>query len=147
MAPIAKPIHTKKFGITFDSKYESRIAAILQPFVYQGCGIQAHEKIEIRPATTIFKPRYWACDFKLSKGRNQLLIEAKGYIDNTFTLKLEMLSAHFPVVFSQVRIVTPRNYKAPKSWQAFINQVIPEDKLKQYLDDWIAQQISLGETK
>lgn len=136
MKPIKKPQRTRIGEVIYDSKFEASIARILQSFLYShGISIRQHQKILVRKPTKNFpKPRCWNCDFVITYKERSILLEAKGYIDPTFLLKLEMLDTREPELFDNLLIVLPDDHTAPAAWKSFEHQVVKKIMLQNRLN-------------
>lgn len=132
-----KPIHTCFNGVNYDSIFEASIAKILQPFVYENCSILRQRILEIKPSTNVFKARTWKCDFEVNYKSRIKLIEAKGFHDTDFRIKLELLEYFSPSAYCNLLIVVPKNFVVPPNWKAFKDKILTPQELVTTLDNWM----------
>jgi hypothetical protein len=134
------PRHRKRvtrYGHTFDSIFESKVAGIIQPLIYKGCSYSVHTQLPIK-IDAILPSQHWACDFTIECQSHKIFVEAKGFKDLAFYPKLQLLDVCYPSTFSRLLVVLPDDpsFDYPSNWDHLGHRLIRLRELKERLDRW-----------
>ena len=87
----------KRNGI-FDSQFEGEVYRTIVNY-FPRESVLIHKKLQLTDSIT------WAIDFQVQGLPNPLYIEAKGYCDDTFKLKLKLIKDMHPAIASNLYLV------------------------------------------
>jgi hypothetical protein len=143
----SRPIHTRVSDTVYDSRFEASIAQSLRPLAYTGnVSISTQCKLLIKPATSRHGSRFWKCDFKLTYKGEDLYIEAKGFNDDLFRIKMELLDLFSPDAYQSLLIVVPIGFNYPNNWNVFNEKICDLALLQVRIKEWISEVNTKKET-